>query len=509
MILGAALFALGAFQTIDPDLWWHLKTGQIILAHGIPKIDLFSFTMAGSPWTTHEWLSEVIMWWLYAYAGGFTALVIAFALIAVLTFSLVYFTCAGRPIIALPLTLLSFWTTRFMWGSRPQVFNILLLALLMWFMENVRQKRFSPKAFYLLPLLILLWVNLHSGYLMGIVVLGIFLAGDSLQIFLWKSEEGTLGKAALKILAIAMGLSILVSLINPNGYQMWLYPFGTLSSKMMQAFILEWQGPDFHHWYYKPFTICMALGAVAFMASRRRRNISEMVFYVGVMTAGLLSRRHIPFFAVVAIPIISRALMDCFETSRLRDFLDGSAFPRGTQLVRWISQMVVVAVLFFSAAFWGRWARHGVEANETAIRENYPVEAVKFLKENGLAGQRGFNEYVWGGYLVWSDLRVLIDGRVDMYGDRFFLEYLGIHDLKKHWDEINAFFQRFNVTYAIIPPQSPFSMILRLNKGWHETYRDKTASIFLKVPPAPDAKNPEGGSFERKALLANAAAKAP
>ena len=487
-VLAAVLFMLGMFQTVDPDLWWHLKTGQVILSQGLPRVDIFSFTMAGTPWTTHEWLSEVIMWWLYAHAGGLPALSIVFALIAVLTFGLVYFTCAGRPALALPLTLLAFWTTRFLWGARPQIFNILMLALVLWLMEQVRQKKFSLKALYVLPVLILLWANLHSGYLMGLAVLGVYLAGDLLQIFLWKSEEGTFGRTGLKCLGIIFPLCILASLVNPSGYRLWLYPFETLGSQMMQRFILEWKAPDFHFWNYKPFMISMGLGAVAFMASSRRRNIAEMIFYGGAMAAGLISRRHIPFFAVVAFPILSRAFLDCFQTEKARAFWSGSAFSSKLAPGFRIFNLFLVAVCLFFAAF---VAQKVLAGNDEKIREKYPVAAIKFLKEKGFSVRHGFNEYVWGGYMLWSDLPVFMDGRVDMYGDRFFRDYLLIRDLKEGVGAISSVFQQFDVTYALIPPQSAFASFLRSNKQqWNEIYRDGTASLFLALP----AGSPESAS---------------
>ncbi len=490
MILAAILFTLGVFQTVDPDLWWHLKTGQVILGQGIPSTDIFSFTMAGSPWVTHEWLSQVVLWWLYAHAGGFPVLMIAFALIAVIAFGFVYDTCSGRPLLALLLTLLAFWTTRFLWGARPQIFNILMLALLVWIVERVRQKRFGPQAFYALPVLIMVWANLHSGYLMGLAVLAVYLVGDVLQLFLWKSEEGTLGRPALKSLGIAFPLCILASLANPSGYKLWFYPFETLHSKMMQTFILEWKTPDFHYWNYKPFLFSMVLGAVAFMASRRRRNIAEMVLYAGAMAAGLLSRRHIPFFAVVALPIISRSVVDVFAGSRLEGCLDGSALSGKTGLRRRIFH-IFLALIFVVVAI--VWTRHEIRGNEAAISRRYPVEAVKFIKEKGLAEKHGFNEYVWGGYLIWADLPVFIDGRADMYGDRFFRDYLSIRDLKRDWNSTRAIFKRFDVTYALVPIRAPFAMFLRLNKQWREVYRDKTASVFVAVPESVSPQEVPGG----------------
>ena len=474
-VLAAGLFSLAAIPAVDPDLWWHLKTGQVILTHGIPKVDIYSFTMKGKPWITHEWLSEVFLWSVHA-CGGIPALIISFALIASLTFGLVYFTCAGSPFLAFPLTLLACWSSRFLWGSRPQIFNILMLAVFLWLLQSVRQRRFRWQWIYAFPFLTALWANLHSGYLMGIAVLVVCVMGETAQIFLRKSEEGTLGKDVLWHLGFVVSLCMLAALINPSGYKIWFYPFETLGSSMMQSTILEWLVPDFHHWNYKPFLITMVLGAIAFMNTRRQRNIPEMMLYGGAMAAGLFSRRHIPFFEVVAIPIISRALLDCFQGPNVRDFLEGKTLSRKTSGIVLIVNIVLVLSVLVAT---GLWAREQIRKTDAQMRDMYPLEAVKKIKEKGLADKHGLNEYAWGGYLIWNDLPVFIDGRVDMYGDDFFREYMSVHDAQKGWKEMYMVFMRYDVRYILLRPLSLLANLLRANGDWKEVYRDRTASVFI------------------------------
>jgi hypothetical protein len=65
------LLAMTARNAVDPDLWWHLRTGQLIVDTGlVPHSDPFSFTRAGSPWVSHEWLSEVVFYEIWKFAGA-------------------------------------------------------------------------------------------------------------------------------------------------------------------------------------------------------------------------------------------------------------------------------------------------------------------------------------------------------------------------------------------------------------------------------------------------------
>jgi len=150
--MAAGIYCLGLVQTIDPDLWWHLKTGERILGHGVPKVDPFSYSMSGNLWVAHEWLSEVILFLIFK-AGGLPALMISFAVFGVIIFGFVYRTCSGRPYMAAVLTFLAFAASRYLWGARPQVFNIAMLAVFLWLIQSIRLKLLDRKWLYaLIPL---------------------------------------------------------------------------------------------------------------------------------------------------------------------------------------------------------------------------------------------------------------------------------------------------------------------------------------------------------------------
>ncbi|HNX68033.1 MAG TPA: hypothetical protein PLL75_05990 [Candidatus Omnitrophota bacterium] len=478
-LVAAAIYCLGLISTTDPDLWWHLKTGERILSDGVPVVDSFSFSVTGKLWTAHEWLSEVVLFSIFN-AGGLPALMIFFAVLGVVTFSFVYAGCPGRPYLAAILTLLSFIASRFLWGARPQIFNILMLAVFMWLIQTVRAGKRDWKWLCALPPLTLLWVNLHSGYLAGIVAMAVFLAGDAFQVFALRSDEGTLPRKALVPFLVITLLSLGAALVNPAGYRIFLYPFETLMSRAMNASLLEWQRPDFHYVQYWPFLAIMILGVLAFMISTPRRNFSNFLLYSGTMTLGLLARRHIPFFAVVAIPIIAGALAEGMTSSGWRGRFESWISPDRFRAVRFVVNPLLV-VLFAAGVFF--WTDLRLKKNNEAISKRYPLAAVRFIKEKGLAGRQFFNEYNWGGYLIWNNIPVFIDGRADLYGDSFFLEYGAIFRRFKTVQEIAGIFSRYKVDGLLLRPRSAVAGLYRMNKEWKEIYRDRMASVFVKVLP--------------------------
>jgi len=183
-ILFLALFVMAAREIADPDFWWHLRTGQFIIeTRTTPHADIFSFTNVGRPWVTHEWLSEVLMFALYAL-GSFPALILAFAAIIALTFAFVYARCAGGPYVAAFALLLAAITTAPTWGARPQMISLLLTGVFLYVLDRSRGEGGHKTRPYvwLLPPLMVLWVNLHSGYALGLVIIAVYLFGEIVNV---------------------------------------------------------------------------------------------------------------------------------------------------------------------------------------------------------------------------------------------------------------------------------------------------------------------------------------
>src|SRR5271169_4699029 len=172
------ILAMASRSVGDPDVWWHMKTGQLIAqTKAVPRTDPFSFTRAGNPWVAHEWLSELLIYGIYRISdwGG---LIFVFALLVSGAFFLVYLRSAPDPYSSGVMALWGAWATAPIWGVRPQVISLLLTSL--WLLILEQSERNPRLLWWTLPLTVL-WVNLHAGFALGLALLLLFLAGEFLE----------------------------------------------------------------------------------------------------------------------------------------------------------------------------------------------------------------------------------------------------------------------------------------------------------------------------------------
>lgn len=465
-----ALVAIGAWETTDPDLWWHLRTGELIWQSGIPQQDVFSFTVVGQAWITHEWLSQAIMWGIYQL-GGLPALILFFALLMSATFYLIYRCCAGQPYLAVFVNLLAAIVCTIVWGARPQIFNLLFLAIYVYVIESVRQNRLSVRFLWLIPFLSLIWANLHSGYWVGIALLGSYTVGMMVEKLTNKGKKFVEELSLRGLLGVTIA-SFLAAALNPSGTALWLYPFDTLGSQAMQQYIQEWHSPNFHVLIFWAFPILMMLGVLGWARSGQSVTVTELLLFLGTFAAGLLSARHIPIFAVVATPIVCRHLLATTQPyPALHRFLTtGQKGVRGVPALNWI--LFLLAVIGVMG-----WVGQKVLDNDQTIAEHYPVAAVDFLIENGLGEAHGYNNYGWGGYLIWRGLPVFVDGRADVYGDSFLFDYLKSYEPQPDWRKP---LDDFAVDYVLMEQDATLLTLLATQPDWQLFYSDDLAQIFIR-----------------------------
>ncbi len=472
-LFAIALFTMAVRETLDPDMWWHLRTGEYILQNGIPAHDVFSFTVLQNAWVTHEWLSQLIMWLVYL-VGGLPGLILFFAALIALTFWLLYQACTARPYLPVFIVLLAAITSAIVWGARPQIFNLLLTAVFVLIVERVKDGQWGRRALWWLPLLTLIWANLHSGYLLGIVLLGTYVVGDVMQHWLATPTERTLDRTAVTHLFAVTFVSFLAAAVNPSGIELWIYPFLTLGSGAMQSYIQEWLSPDFHQTYFWPFAGMLALGTLGWIFNKKRPTITELLLLLGTGAAGLLSARHIPLFAVVATPIIVRHWFGVIADSRLAPILQAAPPEQSAKplfvVLNWLILLVAVATAVF-------YTITKIDNNQTAIAARYPVAAVDYLEASGLDEARGYNSYNWGGYLIWRGVPVFVDGRADVYGDPFLLFYRETFEVQSTWQEP---LDEYNVDYVLMERGTPLTAVLTASPDWTQVYEDKIAQIFVR-----------------------------
>ena len=470
-VLFVGLFAMAARNATDPDLWWHLKAGQYITEHrSIPRTDPFSYTRSGAPWVAHEWLTEFFLFQLEQRAG-WAGLIVTFAAVVAAALFLLYLRCRCDPYIAGPLLLLAAWATAPLWGVRPQVLSFLLSSL--WLLILERAGRRPKLLWWTLPLM-LLWVNLHAGFALGLALSALFLAGESIERALGLRPQGSapgLGKAALILL-----LDGLIVPLNPNGLRLFSYPIETLRSAAMQNYIAEWASPNFHHAEYWPFLLLVLATFSALSWSRDPERPRDLGLLVVSLFAALGSVRLIPLFVLVAVPILCQRLGNWRRRS-----------PRHLPSRPPANLLLNGAVVVAMAAFAGTHTARVVEQQGEAEVAHFPTGAVRFLQAHPPSGPI-FNHYDWGGYLIWKlypAIRVFVDGRADLYGQPLLDQFADTYRFQGNWREP---IDRWGITTVLVPPDSALAVGLRMVPGWKIAFEDNKAVILVTAAPPVQAE---------------------
>jgi hypothetical protein len=458
-IIVLGLFGMAVRNVLDPDVWWHLKTGEYIATHkSVPHTDPFSYTRARQRWVAHEWLTELFMYGLYRTAG-WRSLSVVFAAILCASFLPLYLRCPKNPYLSGAITVWGAWASTPVWGARPQVLSLLLASL--WLLILERSERNHRLLWWTTPLM-LVWVNLHAGFALGVALLGLYLLGEFLERFL-SQQPAAASNHRLGALAFAFILNLLVVPLNPNGARMFAYPIQTLRSKAMQSYISEWGSPNFHRADYWPLLLLL-LAVVARLAwSRTRVRPRDMLLLLVSTFAALSSIRMIPLFVLIAVPLIAAATKSWLQSRPSRGPKDRVVF----------NAIVLTAMAGFVAVHIAMVFRQQNQAEA----EHFPAGAATFLAAYP-PDQPIFNHYDWGGYLIWRlypRTRVFIDGRADLYGDPIFREFMQTYLLTKDWQQTLA---RWQIGTVIVPPDSALASGLRSHPGWSVRYEDREAVVF-------------------------------
>lgn len=467
-IVALGLFAMAARNVTDPDVWWHLRTGQLILHnHALFHADPYSFTKFGQPWVNHEWLSDILIFIVYR-AAGWTGLIALFAAITSATFMLLFARCYGPPYLAAAFAVWGAIASAPSWGVRPQTFFVFLASLFLLILE--RSSGRPNLLWYLLPAT-LVWVNLHAGYAMGIVLMVLFLIGDTLDV-VFGFEQWSQSREKIKKMAIALAACLAIIPLNPYGTRMYSYPLQTLHSQSMQGYISEWFSPNFHAGMYLPLLLMILAIFVAATISPLRLCPRELLLLSATMWAALHSVRHITIFVLVAAPLLSRLIYA--RLSEDQGFALRAKPAAATLSLRLCNGIVLAALVAFTVT---RVRQVGAgQANAEALA--FPSAAVSFLSDNRLPGPL-LNHYNWGGYLIWKlypDYRVYIDGRADVYGDAFMDQSGSTYNISDaSWRRPLDLWQ---IRTVILPPNTALVSALRGEVAWKEVYGDRQAVIF-------------------------------
>jgi len=439
----------------DGDVSWHVAAGRWILEHRqVPQTDPFSHTMAGQPWVAHEWLAEIIFAGAFGISGwAGLAAVIALSLMAL---NLVVFLHLRRRVgpaaVLAALAAMDLVLRPFMY-ARPHVMVWPILALWASALIASRERGRPPSLW--LSLLMLVWANLHGSFLLGFVVAGA-VALDALIEARWER------RALLGWLAFGLA-ALLASLLNANGLSAFLHPLAIMGMQSL-SFISEWlpSTPGRYPLFY--IVLLPVLAAVLLRGVRLRPG--EALLLLLLLLMAFLQVRHQTWLAVVGALILTPAIARSSRGEQAPFF--GWTGDRRA----WTALAAALALL----------AVGGRAALPLGPREGdrYPRALIAAIPPE-LRSQPVFNEYSFGGPLILAGVRPYIDGRADMYGDQFTLDYLKIAEGDK--DRFDRAVERYGIGWTFLPNYTPLVKVLDKSPEWRRHYSDERGVIHVRRSP--------------------------
>jgi hypothetical protein len=465
----------------DPDLGWHLRNGGDVLRFGAPKGDLYSHTMFGYPWVSHEWLTDVLMYLINHY-WGLVALSVVFGAITVGAYIVAARVARTRwesvgvsvivaALVALPVV-----------GIRPQMLTLLGLAITLWLLFRWRD---DPKTnlVYWLPLVLLVWVNMHGSFAIGLFLMFVFGVIELIKYLLRQWGRVKLAGHGLTLpqLIQLVGVGVVsfgMTFVNPYTWRVYDELFRTIFNSTVRQGISEWLPVSFSQSSSYNLVIYAALLGLLLVFSIKKVDSTKLWLGGVFLILSLSSWRNMPWFPLVTLPLLAEMVE--------------MLAPKG--LAYHLKSGWVILALLGLVGFVGYDRYHtviplSVSDELMGTVQSYPYGALQYLKQNQPSGKL-FNEYNWGGYLVWKlpEKRVFIDGRMAVWQTKtqdIFKDYLAIsHNDPNASQLLDAYDVDVTLTYT----DRPLSRYLIDHAdAWQLVYRDTLASVFLRVKTGPIA----------------------
>lgn len=460
--IGYAIFLFAPQVLNDGDSYWHITAGEWILRHGaVPHADPFSHSFAGAPWQAHEWLSEVLMALAYR-AGGWDGVLVLFGSATALTLGMM--TChLARWTDRLPTLLLLVVAAACISPSllaRPHILALPILELWTAGLLFARSRGRAP-SLLLLPLM-LIWANLHGSFIFGLA-LPLPLALEAVI------EAGEGWVLVVRGWGLFIGAAVVASLATPHGWHGLLFPFQLMRMTQLSK-IGEWEVTNFQN--LQPIEI--ALMALLYVTLSRgiRLPLLRLFILMGLLHLALQHTRHQLLAGVVGALVLAEPLGRAFahETDATPVILGRSRFIGRSWAVAGLVLMLSLTVL--------RVAHPVVRTDGIAS----PVTALDHVPGD-LARTPVFNEYSFGGYLIFNGIRPFIDGRTDMYGDAFLSAYGEI--MQPNREAFERMADKYGVRWTIVRAGSPLVGTLDVLPGWRRLYADRVAVVHVRTDGQP------------------------
>jgi hypothetical protein len=455
-VLYAVLLAAGAKLLNDPDTYWHITSGQWILAHGFPHADPFSFTFAGKPWIAKEWLSQVVFAEAFGL-GGWTAVVVVAAAAFVLAFALLAGALQQR-LASLPT--LGFLAAAFMVAAphataRPHI--LALPVMIVWVASLFRLSESGRTPPYVLLPLMTLWANLHGSFLLGL--LAVAAVGVDACANVDRAERS---RVAIRWATFGI-LAVVAACITPYGPDTIFAALRVLGLGSALSTIGEWQPAKLGDLGGLELALLAATG----MALWRGVSLPPLriAMLLGLAHMALSAARYGETFGMLAPVVVAAPLASQFAEIRA----DSAAASR-----RVVAVMAAMALAAAIPVTLGLAALNQYRPSAAAT----PQTALAKLEQAG--AERIFNDYDFGGYMISAGVPTFIDGRTELFGAEFTQRYYRAATLADV-DDFLAQLDEYRIDATLLHAGSPAAMLLDRQPGWKRVYADDVAIAHQRL----------------------------
>ena len=473
---------LASFESItDNDYFWHIAVGKWIdINKTIPNKPLFSWwgLQEGYSWTSHEWLTEWIM-----YKAGDIGCIVIMLLIFLALYFIMYkmLKINFKNLFDVKLLYLLLMTVFFkVTGPRPYIISLFFFAYLIYILFSYldKDKLVFNKLIWTIPIIQLLWANLHGGSssMPYIFIIGILLTDLVIKIFKINDERFAsfkLDKKQIKTLLIVLILTLIATCINPTGFNLILYPFTNMADTNMIDYIIEWQSPSFHGFLGIYIFIMVAVPIFNMMLTKKKYKTYEIVLFALMFYMALKSQRFIGMFGIYSTFMVGKYL-----------FFDDNAYEiikkPFKKLEKLIKYLFIILLLMIVSLFGYRQI-----SNFKLVDNNgfYSDEAVKKVIE--INPKRMYNDFGAGGYLLYKlseynaldKQEIFIYGLGDVFSNNILPDSVALYKVTKDPDEL---IKKYDFDLILTVSTSPLRYYLDKCNEWKVTYSDQMNYMYEK-----------------------------
>ena len=463
-----AAVAMQIATVADPDLWWHLRTGQWIAQHHmVPTTDPFSSFGIGKPWVAYCWLFELVLFFFYRL-GGLLGLLI-FKLLMVMALTGALYRLVGRLqqdfTWRVVLTSVAMISMAQLYSPRPWLFTLLFFTIEVSALFAYREGGKARNLYALAPLF-LIWANMHVQFVYGLFVLFLFAIEPSLSRKLAPRipQIRPIQRPAAP-LWVSTVMCAAITFVNPYGVRLYTTVFDMMSQKSLFKYVTELQALSFRQ-LPDYLLLAMLLAAVFVIAWTRHADLLYQLLLLAGAVLAFRACRDLWFLALVSTAILAACI---------------PARPNGQYMAtrgqRWLIGLGVLGALLAVVSI--RGISNGSLQRQVTLE--LPANAAEFISHHDLPGPL-FNDYTWGGYFIWKlpSLSVSMDGRANVHGDRRIGRsvetWAGKHDWPSDPDLSSA-------RLVVGPIDAPLTAILKLSPDYQVAYEDQLAVVFVRRAP--------------------------